>query len=795
MKIMKRTYLLLILFAVASWGMQSNAQSLCLSTPSDLTWNCGEEDWAYVYSVGNDVFVHQCVSTDSVVFQPIELEVAIESLNCADITAPNVVSRIIRTFSTYAPTQSSVCGVDTICSTQVIDIIDIEPPLVTDFPGDTVMSCENWDLLDYLLSGIFDVDFNDNCGVVDQTIDLDTITGLCAAESQFQWEFTLVDACNNTLIDTHIVDVVDTIGPVITFMPPQELAVPFECKPLVVWPVASAVDACSLVGDVTWGDVTEDSLSCPNHWLLSRWAFATDECGNTDSAYYEIEVQDLTPPDITYVPLGLSLSCEVPIDYEMAVAIDGCLGNVTMAVVSDTIPGSCPQNYTIQRTFTATDNCFNESTAIQLIVVGDIVPPALTVPENYQANCSDPVVLDPAIYSDNCDATPVLDLVTDTINQTSNGTYTLVRTFTVTDACGNTSTDAQTIEISDIDAPYFTFFPADITISCGEAYPEDDATFEDSCDPSPQMSLNVFEDWQDCASDSRVYRTFTLEDDAGNSYSQTQTISFEDITPPFFTYVPADYTVECPSELNLEAPTFDDLCSPNGGGVVINEEVQDQTCNERFNFIRTFVIEDACDNQTTATQIITVWDQTAPQLTTQLDSVFYHCSYEAPDCDEMSADLTFNDNCNSQVTVTSCEDILIEGNCEEQSCVWERHYYFEDACGNTNQSSHFVTIAETVFAPTLPTGMTPNSDGANDAYVILDIGPLIDPGELAPCDWIPNTYFRVINRWGQVVFEEANYRNNWEGTNSSGEPLPDGTYFVIFESEGAAHSTYVDIRR
>jgi flagellar hook assembly protein FlgD len=55
--------------------------------------------------------------------------------------------------------------------------------------------------------------------------------------------------------------------------------------------------------------------------------------------------------------------------------------------------------------------------------------------------------------------------------------------------------------------------------------------------------------------------------------------------------------------------------------------------------------------------------------------------------------------------------------------------------------------------------------------------------------------FRVVNRWGAIVFEEQNYRNDWEGTNQNGESLPSGTYFVVFEANGQAHSTFVDIRR
>ena len=62
-----------------------------------------------------------------------------------------------------------------------------EAPTFTAFPNDTLISCEDWDLLDYLISGLFQVDFNDNCGIVDQTIDLDTLIGYCAAEREFQW--------------------------------------------------------------------------------------------------------------------------------------------------------------------------------------------------------------------------------------------------------------------------------------------------------------------------------------------------------------------------------------------------------------------------------------------------------------------------------------------------------------------------------------------------------------------------------------------------------------------------------
>ena len=85
----------------------------------------------------------------------------------------------------------------------------------------------------------------------------------------------------------------------------------------------------------------------------------------------------------------------------------------------------------------------------------------------------------------------------------------------------------------------------------------------------------------------------------------------------------------------------------------------------------------------------------------------------------------------------------------------------------------------------LPTAFSPNSDGFNDEFIIKGIADF------------PNNYFTVYNRWGAVVFEKNNYRNNWKGVDSNGDPLPDGTYFVIFkvESQQKVYKNYLDLRR
>ena len=85
----------------------------------------------------------------------------------------------------------------------------------------------------------------------------------------------------------------------------------------------------------------------------------------------------------------------------------------------------------------------------------------------------------------------------------------------------------------------------------------------------------------------------------------------------------------------------------------------------------------------------------------------------------------------------------------------------------------------------MPNGFTPNSDGHNDQFLIQGL------------DAYPGNLLTVINRWGNVVCERLNYKNDWAGENSTGEPLPNGTYFVILSIDNGQRTLqgYVDLRR
>ena len=100
----------------------------------------------------------------------------------------------------------------------------------------------------------------------------------------------------------------------------------------------------------------------------------------------------------------------------------------------------CPGNYTINRTWTATDACGNTTTHNQTVTVQDTTAPTFNeeLPADITAQCDNVPEEQTLTAADNCgDATVAFNETT--TDGDCPGNYTINRTWTATDACGNTN--------------------------------------------------------------------------------------------------------------------------------------------------------------------------------------------------------------------------------------------------------------------------------------------------------------------------------------------------------------------
>ncbi len=107
-----------------------------------------------------------------------------------------------------------------------------------------------------------------------------------------------------------------------------------------------------------------------------------------------------------------------------------------------------------------------------------------------------------------------------------------------------------------------------------------------------------------------------------------------------------------------------------------------------------------------------------------------------------------------------------------------------EICNSYGCDTALVTLEVLCDEIIIFSGFSPNFDDVNESFTVLGIYQF------------PDNRMEVYNRYGNIVFEMDSYDNSWEGTYFDGEPLPEGTYFYVFEDgKGRTYTGYVYIRR
>jgi len=151
-----------------------------------------------------------------------------------------------------------------------------------------------------------------------------------------------------------------------------------------------------------------------------------------------------------------------------------------------------------------------------------------------------------------------------------------------------------------------------------------------------------------------------------------------------------------------------------------------------------------------------------PNLEISINSTLPYCGFENGEIEilqnELSENLDFY--LNSQKINTSVKNL-------------KPGFHKLEVIDNSKSSCRFDTIIslpcrESKFQQII----SPNFDGLND-FLIFDLYKTYDKSKLI-----------IYNRWGNSVFESLiPYKDNWNGLDNSGNPLPTGTYYYIIEKD------------
>ena len=542
----------------------------------------------------------------------------------------------------------------------------------------------------------FDIIVKDECYFLEDSCDLSfdlqfeaTYNGILNPNTQNTLSSATIDNCQVGLQDPSSI-IVNQPDAAVWVNPTNDLDRTINCDDSDGLNAAQllepATDKCNFTLNKTSGSFVADP-NCPSTGTYTNtWTF-TDACGRTSPQYVQvITIADPDGPTFNEtLPSDVTVECDDIPDAPTLTASTSC-GTVTVDYNEVRTDGTCDNDYTLTRTWTATDACGNETVHTQIITVQDTVAPTFneTLPADTTVECDAVPTAETLTANDNCGTATVTFNETTTAGTCDND-YTLTRTWTATDACGNETVHTQIITVQDTVAPTFNeALPADTTVECDAVLTAETLTADDNCGTAT-VTFNETTTAGTCDNDYTLTRTWTATDACGNETIHTQVITVQDTVAPMFNEaLPADTTVECDAVPTAETLTADDNCGD--ATVTFEEEITNGACMGDYIIERTWTAIDACGNDTIHIQIITVQDTTAPTMVTPMDENI------TASCDDIPEvpNLVFEDACSNNISVSFNEDSTQANDFEDYSII--RTWTVTDDCGNVAEFTQNITV-------------------------------------------------------------------------------------------------------
>lgn len=339
------------------------------------------------------------------------------------------------------------------------------------------------------------------------------------------------------------------------------------------------------------------------------------------STNFTVTVNDVTPPTPTLSSLPTltgtcSVTAGVPVVIntptgpktviEPPTASDNCGGTIS-ASTEDERTYDAPGSHVV--TWNYTDASGNTVSQQQTVIVTGVdsaapVPDVTNLPV-VTGECE--VTLTPPTATDNCAGT--VEGTTANLTIAGVGTHTVLWTYT--DGTGNSSSQSQSVVITDTHAPTIALVgDPSITVECHTSFTDPGVTTEDNCRPE---DVNVTVTGQPNIDVPNTYTvTYTATDGGGNQASVQRTVIVEDTIKPVITLSGGDMTVECHTSFMDPGASASDSCDTNVP-VVVTGTVD---INTPGIYVLTYNATDDSGNAADSQQrTVTVVDTTAPVIT------------------------------------------------------------------------------------------------------------------------------------------------------------------------------------
>ncbi len=353
-------------------------------------------------------------------------------------------------------------------------------------------------------------------------------------------------------------------------------------------------------------------------------------------------------------------------------------------------------------TLTVTDQNNNTTTCTATVTVQDLIAPAAvcqnkTVQLDDAGNGSTSAA---AVNNGSSDACGIASLALSQTDFTCSHVGPNSVTLTVTDQNNNTASCTATVTVEDNIPPVVTCVlnqnkntnngVCTYTVQGTEFQP---LAYSDNC--SAATISNNFNNTTTLAGavfpKGTTVVVWTVTDGSNNTATCSFGVTVVDNQPPVIT-CPGAVTVSCAG--NIPAPNPALVVATDNCGTVTNEHLStsspyNMTCTNRFSVTRSYRATDGSGNTAMCSQVITVYDNTAPVFTFVPANVTVQCN-SVPAVGTPVA----SDNCGGTVTIAYNGQTTAAGACQDTYTI-TRQWTATDACGNTKTATHRISVVDT----------------------------------------------------------------------------------------------------